>query len=83
MAYSDDKRLYVTKDIYKEAYYIRTEKEKFAKFHRLNNMWYAWFYPFSYTLKFETLTKLLKKAESLYVKYYYESHEEKPNPLKL
>lgn len=67
-------RLFVTKDIYSNAYFIRTEKEKFAQLENRNNKWAVWIYPHKYIRYFTTLTESLSVIEKLYKKYWSEKY---------
>lgn len=72
--HSDNSNLYITKDVNSEAYFARTDIEKFARFYQINGEWAVWFYPYKYQLYFPTLTDTLCKIDKLFRKYWYETY---------
>lgn len=76
VCHSNTTRLFVSQDKYSDAYFIRTEKEKFARFVNRGNHWRIWFYPYKYNLKFNKLSDLLEVSERMYKKFWEEKHGE-------
>lgn len=74
-SHSNNTRLYVTEDIYSDAYFIRTDVEKFARMVFRNSEWFVWYYPLKYNQRFKTLTETLEITERLFKKYWREKYE--------
>ena len=72
---SNNTKLYITEDIYSNAYFIRTQVEKVGRFYQRDNRWFLWLYIYKYTRTFNTLTELLEFAERMYKKYWRENYE--------
>lgn len=70
----NNSRLFVTKDCFSHAYFVRTEIEKFARFENLNNEWIVWIYPYSYLLHEKKLTDCLKKIEKIFFHYWKKNY---------
>lgn len=74
-SHSNTTRLFISKDRYSDAYFVRTEAEKFARIVSRNGEWFVWYYPLKYNQRFKTLTKTLEITERLYKKYWSEKYE--------
>ena len=74
--HSNNTRLYITQDINSTAYFVRTDVEKFARFHRDEYGWMIWIYPYKYNLRTDSLTKTLKIMDKLFKKYWNSKYGE-------
>lgn len=72
----DTRRLFITQDKLLGAYFIRSEAEKFVRFKKDNNKWFAWIYPYKYSLHFETLKEMFRVVNKIFVKYWNETYSE-------
>lgn len=74
---NNNSRLFVTKDTFSNAYFARTEIEKFARFEFLNNEWIIWIYPYEYLLHEKKLTNCLKQIEKVFFHYWKKTYGDK------
>ncbi len=70
----DTKRLFITQDKMSESYFIRSELEKFVRFKKTGIKWFAWIYPYKYSLQFRTLKEMFRVVNKLFVIYWNETY---------
>lgn len=68
-------RLFVTKDKHSQAYFVRTEVEKIARFENLNNEWFVWIYPYGYSFFEKKLTDCLNRIEKIFGYYWVRTYK--------
>lgn len=73
---SDNKRLYLTEDEYKDnVWYARTEADVIARF-TLTDKWEIWFYPYKYRQTRLSLTDTLELIQKVFVQFWNENYGE-------
>lgn len=67
---SNTTRLFVTKDIYNNAWFARNEVELFARIKKTDFGWQIWFYKYHFSQYTKTLTRCLELINNIYIKYW-------------